>query len=650
MTQVKSSLTDHTDRRLALLLGAVALAVYLRTVAPDVLPGDPGEFQFAAWRLGLAHATGYPLYLILGWLWQHSLALVGVSPAASLNALSAVYAALGVALLYLVMARWTPGPPLVRRVVGLYSALLLMVNLTYWSQALVAEVYAFHAALMLGLLWRAQRLVTLPTPRRLTALALLAGLALTHHALTLLWLGGLALYLTLTGTLRRFRPRPGGSRWAAALAIVALPLLLYAYIPLRSGPDASPWYHQTLGDSVLNLYTGGWNAFWSFLSGRSIGAEFRPVDEAWAQLAQAGRLWRYHFGWVGLAMVALGIVWLARRRQRTILGFTLAYALAQQVFNLFYAIDDILVYYIPLYVVAALWAGFGFIGVTTGRWSPNETPSEIEATAKTTLGGLTVAGWVVAGVLMLWAVREMPLTASRIDQSQSRATRDYWETVLAAAPPEGAALVSNDRNEIVPLFYLQTVENRGLGRTGLFPGLAPDARFANLAATLDTALAAGVPVYLIKEMPGLEIKYALDPATAPLVAVQGLRTVKPPDVAVEESYGPLHLLGYDLATGDDGLDVTLYWLVDAPIPGDYTATVQLLAGGVKVAQDDYAPGGVYLPTSTWRTGDRMVVPHHLTADGALPAANELLIGYYRADDLTRLAEPLRLGVPLPIKP
>ena len=39
------------------------------TAAPTVLPGDSGEFQFAAPLLGLAHPTGYPLYLILGKLW-----------------------------------------------------------------------------------------------------------------------------------------------------------------------------------------------------------------------------------------------------------------------------------------------------------------------------------------------------------------------------------------------------------------------------------------------------------------------------------------------------------------------------------------------------------------------------------------------------
>jgi hypothetical protein len=641
MTQVKFN-PDHNDRRLALLLAAVALAIYLRTVAPDLLPGDPGELQFAAWRLGLAHPTGYPLYLIAGWFWQHALAWVGVSPAAALNAFSAVCASFGVALLYLVMARAASGPPVLRRMAGLYSAVLLMVNLTYWSQALVAEVYALHTALMLGLLWRAQRLVNLPTPRRLTAFALLAGLALTHHALTVLWLAALALYLIQSGMLRLFHARA----WITAAGAVLLPLLLYAYIPLRSGPAASPWYHQTLGDTVLSLYVGGWDAFWSFLSGRSIGASFRSVGEAWDQVAQAGRLWQYHFGWVGLAMIAAGLLWLIRRRAWTILGFTFIYAMAQQVFNLFYAIGDILVYYIPLYVIGALWAGFGLVGLASGRWSPGPMDERTRAP----WGGLSLGGWLVILVALTLAVRDAPHTSVRIDQSESRATRTYWEAIAAAPLPPDAVLISNDRNEIVPLFYLQYVEQRGLGWTGLFPAIAPDARFADLAATLDTALATGASAYLIKDMPELAIKYQLDPAPPPLIAVTGLRAAPPPAVTVEQSYGPLHLLGYDVAATAASWDVTLHWRVDAPIPGDYTETVQLLDGDVKLAQDDRAPGGVYLPTSDWRAGDLMVVTHSLVPTQAVPSPATLLVGMYRPEDMTPLHTPLRLDVRLPAQP
>ena len=47
-------------------------------------------------------------------------------------------------------------------------------------------------------------------------------------------------------------------------------------------------------------------------------------------------------------------------------GADFALFVLQQLFNLFYAIGDILVYYIPLYLIACIWAGFGAYGLATG--------------------------------------------------------------------------------------------------------------------------------------------------------------------------------------------------------------------------------------------------------------------------------------------
>ena len=648
---------DHSDRQLALLLSAVMLGFYLRTLAPGLLPGDAGEFQFAAWRLGLAHPTGYPLYLLLGWGWQHLLALVGISPATAMNSLSALFGAAGVGLLYLLMVRWTPGAPALRRVVGVYSAVLLGINFTYWSQALIAEVYTLHVVLVLLLLLATQNLAHAPAPRHLLAVALLAGLALTHHALSLLLLPALALYLLLTWTRADWQRLSLGS-WLLALFVGLLPLLLYLYIPLRSGPDASPWYHQSLGAATLTLYEPSWPAFWRFVSGQSIAVGFRNGADGLAQLPTAVWLWHYHFGWVGLLLMALGLFWLARTRRTAILIATLAYVLLQQSFNLFYNIGDILVYYIPLYLIGAIWAGFGLAGVVTGQWqAAPPAPETQRATGK--LGGLTLVGWLAAALLLLVALRAGVSTLSQIDQSASRTARRQWEAILAANPPANAILVSNDRNEIVPLFYLQSVEDRAVGITGLFPGIAPDVRFANLGATLDTALAAGnragngapAPIYLIKPMPGLEVKYDLAPATAPLVQVRGLLTPTLPTVMVDQPYGPLTLLGYDWAsvepsagTGEEGArQLALYWRVDAPVEGDYTVTVQLLdADARKLAQDDQLAGGVYYPTGLWQPGETLVTRHALLPTDPLPAQVTLLVSMYRGPELTPLAPALRL--------
>ena len=147
---------DRADRQIALVAFALALAVYLRGVAPDVLSGDAGEFHVAAWQWGLAHPTGYPLYLMLGGLWQRVLGLLGISPAHALNIFSALIGAGAVSLFYLLVRRWLWEVPVLGRMAAVWAAFLFGVNPTFWSQSLIAEVYTLHAVLLLLILFVAQ--------------------------------------------------------------------------------------------------------------------------------------------------------------------------------------------------------------------------------------------------------------------------------------------------------------------------------------------------------------------------------------------------------------------------------------------------------------------------------------------------------------
>ena len=644
---VKSILSDRMDRLALLLLAAITLAVYLRTLARDVLPGDPGEFQFAAWRLGLAHPTGYPLYLILGNLWQRMLALIGVSPAAALNSLSAVFAVLAVLAVYAVMRQAPVANIALRRTVAAFTALLLAANFTFWSQALVAEVYTLHALLLVALLLALQSAASSSgpegsraiAPRRLIAIALIMGLSLTHHAITLLAVPAVLLYLWHVGVQWRSL---SWRTWVGVAAALLLPLLLYAYIPLRSGPQASPWLHQRLGDTTLSLYHNDWPSFINFITGRSISVGFYGVSQALRNIPQAAWLWKVHFGWPGLALIALGLFVMGRQR-RPLLLLTVVFAFTQQAFNLFYAIGDIAVYYIPLYVVGALWAGYGAAGLVDGAW--------LAATAKRTAAPHRTAqslATLIAMLLFLLPLSALAASSSRLDQSATHAARTQWEEILAASPAEDAILVSNDRDEIVPLFYFQYVEKHAPGLTGLHPLMAPDERFSDIGATIDTALRHGgaQPVYLIKAMPGLEVKYRLQPSTPPLVRVLGPVNSTPPH-AVNQPLGGLTLSGYDWEPVADGVRVHLYWRVNERLDKGYTTTVQLLAAdGQLLAQDDRPPGGLYYPTSLWKPGEQLVEDHLLALTGGLPAEGaSLLVGMYAGLQLEHLAPPLRLDIP-----
>lgn len=642
-----------SDRQIGLLLFAFVFGNYLRTLAPGLLAGDPGEFQFAAWRLGLAHPTGYPLYMLLGWAWQHGLALAGVNPATALNAFSAFSAAIAVALLYRLMYNWLPGNPALRRLTAIFTALLLAANPTFWNQSLIAEVYALHvlfvAAILLslgigdwelGLGSRKGANSPIPVPHSPIPLALLIGLSLTHHLMTLLLLPGILLFLAgvqyrHAGT---FIPNSAMlKKGAIALLALGLPLLLYVYIPLRSGPEASPWYHQPLGDEVLTLYQNNWPSFLRFMSGRSISVGFRSVGDAAAQIGFAVTQWRLHFTWLGLLLMGAGLYNLFAQRRWDVLTLTLIYAVIQQLFNLFYAIGDIYVYYIPLYFMGAIWAGFGVHWLASAHWLKGYRAAPGNQATN------PAANFLLPLVLLLLPFYLVRTYLPQVNQADAAGARVRWEEILNAQPPANAILISNDRNEIVPLFYLQNVEGRATKMAGLFPLIAADARFADVGATIETALAvgAGRPVYLIKPMPGLEARFDLAARTSPLVEVVGAAAAPTALVAINRTLGPLTLLGY--ATEAQGADllVTLQWRVDARLAADYTTTVQLFDANMqKVGQDDRAPGGLFYPTSLWKPGERLIVRHAISLDGQ--TATAMLVGMYTGADIELLAPPLEI--------
>ncbi|MEM7125755.1 MAG: DUF2723 domain-containing protein [Chloroflexota bacterium] len=693
---------------MALLVGAFALALYLRTVAPGLLAGDPGEFQFAAWSLGLAHPTGYPFYLILGYLWQHGLAFFDLSPAWSLNVLSVFCGALAVALTYWVQVRWLEekqlgGNQTIHRSAALVSASFFGLNPTFWNQSLIAEVYSLHmvfvvlivlAAQQLAIATRKQQASSLP----LFMLALCVGLSLTHHLMIIWIIPGLLLYLftnratNQVGALNS-QPYPRfWKQWPGAILVALVPLLLYLYIPLGSGPTRSPWYHQPLGQEVLSLYENNWSGFIQYVSGRSISVGFRSLSEALAGFGFALEQWLTHFTWLGLLLVFLGALSLLLERRWPILLWTGSFLLLQQGFNLFYKIGDIFVYYIPLYWIGAIWIGFAAANVGNRlvaqmaqmqRQTPDEEVTErghsqlvdhqevFEPPAKQVDGGHTEndpareshtpnsqaasKGAQFLGALAILVILLIPIrTAQRyfpqIDQSGNNGTRLRWEEILAANPPENAILVSNDRNEIVPLFYLQEVEGRALSMRGLFPLISPQERFRDLGTTLSTALdtAKTEPIYLIKPMPGLAARFALQSQTPPLVQVIADAVQTEPTVRLELPQGPLILIGYDWtipAADSEVVHIGLQWQVQEPIIGDYTATVQLYnASGERIAQDDRPPGGIYYPTSLWKPSEKLSVEHKVSVpDGEIPVA--MLVGFYDPNTLALLTSPLEIPLP-----
>ncbi len=701
------------DLLLALLAGSGAAIVYFLGSAPGVLFGDGGELQFAAWTAGLPHPTGYPLYMTLGWAWSHLLDAAALAPPArAMTLLSVLFGGLAVGLTYL-LARalidlgLPQASPVLQRLAALLAALTFAFTPTFWSQAVVTEVYTLHAAfvaliLWLVLLWRVESVECrvksegwIPrvrgvesaslgpvcaqppggAPRRgegtdrapsgridplLAALALTFGLSLAHHRTTLLLAPFVLGFLAWQAPAGYWRHHRRDILWMALLALA--PLLLYFYVPLRA--NATPYLTMTIQPgqpvSLLDRSPAG---LISYLLGRGFAGELQSLSAALT--ATPGLLGRFAAELTplgaGLAMLGVGV--LIARRRWGLLWLTGGSFAALTAFNLFYTIGDIAVFYVPSYLIACTWVGVAMAWLTSLIRIPrpvSQSPSEvqeIQPTSKQTTTGssgnpsgtfpFAVLPFVV--IFLLLPTYLFVSHAASLDRSQDTRAQDWWDALLAANPPQGAMLISNDRDEMMPLWYMQQVEGRRPDLAGVFPllltgeGSAPlrsETSWATIGQAVDSALATGRPVSLIKPMPGLEIKAQLGPpGAAGLTPVLGPAVTGPPahpqDVIIGDE---VRLIGY---TGEPGtvqpgqsLAIDLYWQPLRTLPANYTSFVQLLSpDGNKVAQSDHLVGGEYYPTGLWQPGETLLDRHTLDVpDSAPPGPYRLFVGLYELVD------------------
>ena len=669
-----------SDPLISLVLGIASFALYLVTCAPSVLFGDPGELQFVPYILGIAHPTGYPLYVLLGWAWSHLLPLG--DPAYRMNLFSALWAALAVSLAYLVALRVVrlavPGlPASAVRLAAFLTAVTLAVGTAFWSQAVVAEVYSFNTfwvALILLLLLRAAD--TSFSRGRTLALSVAYGLSLTHHRTMLLWLPGMVFFVWLTRRDRRAavlgndqtgdgapaaafprQPRAGAVRpLTAGLVLVAglvAPLLLYLYLPLRA--PAVPYASLKLSDTqALTLYANTGRGFVDHLSGSRFASYLAAfADQSAAAIDWGGRLamgWellRDQFSLVGIGLALVGVGRLAHDRRGAFLALTGISCALGVAFNLAYLIGDVRDLFTPAYLVVSLWAGVGMASLA-------QLPMAARA-----FGWLPRA-WrdvepVSCAILVLLAMVPVTLLATHwreVDQSANVAAAAMWRPILSLPIAERAVLVSNDRDEMMPLWYYQYVERQRPDLLGLFPQIVGGPQYANVGGLLEQVLLSQRPVYLIKPMPGLEVKAQLAPSEplAPLVQVRGLALVPTPvhtrQVTLADT---MRLVGYDQVPANmqpgGTVTVTLYWQPQQEIKGDYSSFVHILDDtGESIVQSDHVPGGVYYPSSLWRPGEVLVDSHQLKvpADAAL-GVYRLWVGMHRVASIETLGSPIQAG-------
>jgi hypothetical protein len=697
--------------------GLVSLWVYLGTLLPSVGEADTLEFQVVAAKLGVAHPTGYPLYVLLGKLFT----LLPVKNVAwRVNLASAIFAALAIVVLYDIVRRLTARPLL-----SLLTALAFAFSATFWSQALIAEVYTLHSLLVSMILWLLVRQLEphhprnpgLPTVlssapedggweqeegqsahpaaqspvpgatdaggqsrtgrtapedggweqeegqsahpaaqspvpgatdaggqsrtgrtapedggweqeegqsahpaaqspvpgamesrdagsvRGWYAIFFLLGLSLTNHLTTALLMPAALL------TILWDRGKLEAKDWLIGVGLFLLGLSLYLFIPLR-WPALNDGEWMTLRN-FLRYVTGGQFHGALRLDGWRDPTRWRIV----------GRLLRQPFGWMGLALAAIGVVRLAVDRRR-VLALTGVTSLAYWIYGLNYYVADVAVFLLPAHLILAVWIGAGVSFLvylaSSLRHSSLGLPKEgsqsrpsLSASSRGRGSGHPLSGRPVVAIqhsALILLLAMLPLRAiwtnrPAVDRSQDHGSYAWGRYVLDQPLRTGSAILA-DTKKFAPLYYLQQVE-----------GVRPDLDIVLLGTeelyqrALRRRLGQGQTIYLARYLPHLDDLYlrSVGPVVEVGLAPHAGDPIGPSNASGEPAVRlapQIELLDAEVEADPLGralYHVTLRWRATTPVDGDYVVRLRLMddKGSARWTSHGVRPVNGLHPTNAW---------------------------------------------------
>lgn len=518
-------------RRLAPFgVGIIATALAAWRLMPGVGFWDTAEFQTIPPILGTAHPTGYPTYVILGWLASIVLAPFG-EPAFRMNLLSAILVGVAAGItvdLVRLLTRST--------IVGLAAGLGLAATPIVWFIGTHADPHALHLVLFAALLWLLVRwkVARHEDPSRadrwLIAAAIVTGLSAGNHSLTLLLALPIGLFVLAVDSAILSRVRLM-ARCVAAFAIATI--LVYLELPIRGGLisilEAPLVYGRpdTLG------------GFASVVTGEQFrGGLNDPFGDWPRKLADLVRLAVRELGpLAGLVLAGLVVTAIRHRTFALLTGSALAITCF---FNAAYVNADIQRYYLGPALIAWVWLavlgasvadGFrgallarGPEGASADRFSAPQAALAPATPSRRARGRIDPVGLAAAAlaalVLLAPTIAAFPGRAAVVDRSADRSAELWLAAVLDEVEP-GSIIVSW-WSYSTPLWYAQVIEGR---RTDIFVAddrTRIDLDLGEVTDVIDGNLAIGRPVYAIRsdsrELGRLQALYRLAPLESPFAS------------------------------------------------------------------------------------------------------------------------------------
>ena len=437
----------------------VPLAVYVASLRGDVSFWDTGDLQTVPYILGIPYPTGFPGYVLIGWVWSHALAVGSVAWRMNLLAAVATAVAAGALTASLLVLG-------VVEAIAAAGALAFAFATVVWERATYVDAHRIALAAAVVALAFALRWLRDGRWGDARGAGLAAALALAIDDAAILMVPALAIVA--------FGRRPPLRDAATLLATCAVVVAAaYAYLPIRSAIVSAAGTDPTL---ALGIAPG--RPFWDDHHPVSpegfvrlvAGTEFAPHAAA-AQMVSARSLVRIardvgppirrDFGAIGLGLALFGALVFARREPRVLAGL-LTFGGLPLLFVVSYGAEaDAARYFAPAYLALAACAAYGASTLATAL-----RPPLLPAFA--TVGALAMAALLGADV-----ARNAALFAQRTARDAS----PFVDRVVAMTP--------NDAIVVAPWVYAPPLAYRAYVEHGFGARIVVTAWPAEVAGRFD---------------------------------------------------------------------------------------------------------------------------------------------------------------------
>jgi hypothetical protein len=320
-----------------------AFLLYRATLLPDFDLGDTASFQTMGGLPKITPRDAYPLYYAIA----RPIVPLFDNHAYAMNLLSALAAALACGVVVLVAFELCGS-----LLASVAAAVLFAGSYTFWSQAVIAEVYSLHLLLVASTLLLLLRWSAEPTFRRLVWFLAVYALAFGNHLSTILLLPAYAVFL-LSGAAGVWQSLLSPRVVAAAVGCAMLGALQYT------------WNFSALWREVVPpaSFADALRTFWFDVT-KADWRETMVLEVPAVVVSERLRMYAFdlaqQFGWVPPLAAVAGLVHLSRANWRPaallglLFGTTIAFALS-------YNVGDAHVFFLPSHLVVALLAAVGLV-------------------------------------------------------------------------------------------------------------------------------------------------------------------------------------------------------------------------------------------------------------------------------------------------